>query len=215
MARSEKSLSKDIYDEIKEDVIYGRIKDGHFLTLNELVTRFSVSKTPIRDALSALEIEGYLQSFVRKGYLVTPITQNNIRERFQMRLILEIAVVEIAIKTAEDHELQGILALAEKFPEKTQEESLIKFNKINIDFHMAVGAATHNSILVDSYSDSLENLARILMADSRNLDLTAEIEEHREIAEAILRRDTDRAIELTKAHNLNLRNRVVEDNTIF
>ena len=94
----DKSYAKEIYKQIKLDILNLKIKDGDFLTLAELADKYNVSKTPVRDALGALEIQGYLKSLPRKGYLVKPVTQKNIRESFQMRSIFEKAAVNLAVK---------------------------------------------------------------------------------------------------------------------
>lgn len=208
MASFDESLAKNVYRQLKSDIICGRIKDGYFFTLNELEKRFSISKTPIRDALSALEIEGYLQTLPRKGYLVCPVTQSQIRECFQMRLILETAAVELAVKAADDYELKGIFNLVQRFPEPAEEDCVASFNEWNNTFHMAVIAAAHNSILSSTFSSILENLSRILLADSRNLDFSNERDEHKEIARALLDRDAARAIQITRSHILQLLDRV-------
>ena len=96
MKETEESYSKEIYKKIKNDILNFRIKDGEFITLSELAEKYKVSKTPVRDALGALEIEGYLKSLPRKGYLVKPVTQKSIREAFEMRMIFEVAAAKIA-----------------------------------------------------------------------------------------------------------------------
>ena len=58
----EGAYSKEIYKKLKHDILSSQIKDGDFLTLSELAEKYNVSKTPVRDALGALEIEGYLKS---------------------------------------------------------------------------------------------------------------------------------------------------------
>lgn len=69
------SYAKEIYKKIKLDILNLKIKDGDFLTLAELAEKYNISKTPVRDALGALEIQGYLKSLPRKGYLVKPVTK--------------------------------------------------------------------------------------------------------------------------------------------
>lgn len=214
MKEMEKSYSKEIYEKIKNDILNFRIKDGDFITLSELAVKYKVSKTPVRDALGALEIEGYLKSLPRKGYLVKPVTQKSIREVFQMRIIFEVGAAKIAIRAADDLELKNILKLAEEFPETeiSIENRLKFFNRINNEFHMSIIKAAQNSLLTEMGLNIMENLSRILVSDSYSLDFTNEKKEHIGIAQALIDRDAERVEMLISEHIIHLEKRVRSNN---
>ena len=208
LCQVDNSYAKEIYKKIKLDILNLKIKDGDFLTLAELAEKYNVSKTPVRDALGALEIQGYLKSLPRKGYLVKPVTQKNIRESFQMRFIFEKAAVNLAIKMASDLELKSILELAMKFPESSELGKIAEFNQLNDMFHMSIVRAAHNSILTEMCEGTMENLSRILMIDCNNLEFVNEKEEHINIAKAMIERNSKKAEELIIEHISNLEARV-------
>lgn len=208
LCQVEKSYAKEIYKQIKLDILNLKIKDGDFLTLAELADKYNVSKTPIRDALGALEIQGYLKSLPRKGYLVKVVTQKNIRESFQMRFIFEKSAVNLAVKVANDSELEDILELAMKFPDGAQKSKIVEFNELNNMFHMAIVKAAHNSLLIEMCEGVMENLSRILMIDCNQLEFANEKEEHINIAKALVERDGKRSEELITEHILDLQARV-------
>ena len=208
LCQGEKSYAKEIYSQIKLDILNLRIKDGDFITLSELADKYNVSKTPIRDALGALEIQGYLKSLPRKGYLVKPVTQKSIRESFQMRAIFEKSAVNLAVKTASDLELEYIMELAMKFPEDSQSNKIEEFNELNNSFHMAIIKAAHNSQLTEMSEGIMENLSRILMIDCSNLKFENEKKEHIGIAKALIERDSKKAEELISEHISDLQSRV-------
>lgn len=208
MTQVDNSYSKEIYKKIKFDILKHKIKDGDFLTLAKLATKYNVSKTPIRDALGALEIEGYLMSLPRKGYLVKPITHKDIREYFQMRLLFEKAAVNLAVKTADESELTRILQLAMKLPESLTYEQIAEFNELNDNFHMSIIKATHNSLLIEMFAGVMENLSRILVIDSQHLEFFYEKEKHINIAKALINRDNKTAEELISEHISHLETRV-------
>jgi DNA-binding GntR family transcriptional regulator len=207
LCQVEKSYAKEIYKQIKLDILNLKIKDGDFLTLAELADKYNVSKTPVRDALGALEIQGYLKSLPRKGYLVKPVTQKSIRESFQMRLIFEKAAVNLIVKTASDSELQNILELAMKFPEGSKNSKMFEFNELNNMFHMSIIRATHNSLLIEMSEGIMENLSRILMIDCNQLEFADEKEEHIRIAKSLVERDVKKTEELITEHILDLQAR--------
>ncbi|MFW2490016.1 GntR family transcriptional regulator [Clostridium chromiireducens] len=215
LCQVEKSYAKEIYRQIKLDILNLKIKDGDFLTLAELADKYSVSKTPVRDALGALEIQGYLKSLPRKGYLVKPVTQRNIRESFQMRFIFEKAAVNLAVKVADDLELESILQLAMKFPDGSQKGNIAEFNELNDMFHMSIIRAAHNSLLIEMSEGIMENLSRILMMDSKNLEFINEKEEHIKIAKALIARDSKKAEELITEHITHLEARVYINESII
>lgn len=74
---SYKSFAKEIYDSIKSEILNGQLKEGDFITLAELSDKYKVSKTSIRDALVALEIEDYIISLPRNGYLINHFTRES------------------------------------------------------------------------------------------------------------------------------------------
>ncbi|RII35588.1 GntR family transcriptional regulator [Clostridium chromiireducens] len=215
LCQVEKSYAKEIYRQIKLDILNLKIKDGDFLTLAELADKYSVSKTPVRDALGALEIQGYLKSLPRKGYLVKPVTQRNIRESFQMRFIFEKAAVNLAVKVADNLELESILQLAMKFPDGSQKGNIAEFNELNDMFHMSIIRAAHNSLLIEMSEGIMENLSRILMMDSKNLEFINEKEEHIKIAKALIARDSKKAEELITEHITHLEARVYINESII
>lgn len=208
LCQADQSYAKEIYKQIKLDILNLKIKDGDFLTLAELAEKYNVSKTPVRDALGALEIQGYLKSLPRKGYLVKPVTKKSMRESFQMRAIFEKAAVSLAIKTASDSELEDILDLAMKFPEASQSSKVSEFNELNNIFHMSIVRATHNSLLIDMCEGIMENLSRILMIDCKQLEFLDEKREHIKIAQALLERDIKKSDELITEHIAQFQARV-------
>lgn len=217
LKETEESYSKEIYKKIKTDILNFQIKDGEFITLSEFSQKYKVSKTPVRDALGALEIEGYLKSIPRKGYLIKPVTQKSIREAFEMRMIFEIGAAKLAVKAAGNQELKNILKLAEEFPEGgiTGGNELNSFNRINSEFHMSIIKAAHNSMLIETGLNIMENLSRILISDSYNLDFTNEKNEHIGIANALLTRKTEKLERLISEHITQLENRVCTKNFLL
>lgn len=214
LCQGEKLYAKEIYKQIKLDILNLKIKDGDFLTLAELAEKYNVSKTPVRDALGALEIQGYLKSLPRKGYLVKPVTQKNIRESFKMRSILEKAAVNLAVKEADDLELENIFKLAMKFPEDSEGSGIVEFNELNDLFHMSIIKATHNSLFIEICEGIMENLSRILLMDCKHLKFTNEKEDHINIAKALIERDSKKVEILIVEHISRLEARFYSDERI-
>lgn len=208
MEQAEKSCAKGVYEKIKSDILKVKIKDGDFLTLAELADKYNVSKTPVRDALNDLEREGYIISLPRKGYLVKPTTQKNIRDFFELRLILETSAAKLAIDNADDNELKEIYEIAMKFPEDVETTDSDEFSSINDEFHLSLMKASHNLQLIDICVAIMEKISRILLQDSRKLDFVNEKKNHVNIAKALIIRNKTTAEKLIKNHIVEVEERV-------
>ena len=211
MDQAEKSCAKGVYEKIKNDILKVKIKDGDFLTLSELADKYNVSKTPVRDAFNDLEREGYIVSLPRKGYLVKPTTQKNIRDFFELRLILETSAAKLAIDNADDNELEEIYKTAMKFPEDVESTDSDEFSSINDQFHLSLMKASHNLQLIKVCVAIMEKISRILLQDSRKLDFVNEKKEHVDIASALIRREKITAEKLIKNHIIEVEERVCKN----
>lgn len=203
-------MAKEIYQSVKSDLLDLTIKDGDFLTLSNLAERYGVSKTPVRDALNELEKDGYLRALPRKGYLVVPLSQHDLKEHLQMRIILERAAACLAPSCASDAELAEIMRLAKSMPQSNT--SFQEFNCFNTLFHLQILEAAHNSIVVDTGRSIMEKLSRVLLRDSMRINLLHEQREHEAIAQALLQRDGALANELIGKHIIELQHRIYNTN---
>ena len=84
-----RTLRERIVDFVKEAIIKGRLRPGERIPEPELAERFGVSRTPIREAFRQLESEGFLTVIPRKGAVVSPITDKDVREFYSIKSLLE------------------------------------------------------------------------------------------------------------------------------
>src|SRR5258706_16309581 len=89
-------LSVSIYQSLKNEILRGAIRPGESLLELQLAKRFDCSQSPVREACLHLYNEGLLKASPYKGYTVTEITMKEIKELYQLRLIVECAAVEMA-----------------------------------------------------------------------------------------------------------------------
>ena len=88
MKNKRKSLSDEVFEKLKNDIVNVRYKQGEFITEAEVAHRFRISKTPAREALNRLNVEGFVESIPHKGYLVKSLSVNDILNLYQFRTIL-------------------------------------------------------------------------------------------------------------------------------
>lgn len=196
------SLSEQVYVSLKSEILRCQLEPGTEISEAELAERFNVSKTPVREALAALRQEGLVRTFPRRGYQVTPITFGDMNEQFDLRIILEAGVAELACSRITDDDLVRLRALADVAYEKNESPTIEKFIEANREFHMAIAKASGNSRLYDLLSRQIIELERFFYLGAQLRDVNQETnDEHREIVEALTRRDSKTARELMIQHN--------------
>jgi len=200
MIAAKTSLRDRVYRALKEDIVTVRLRPGQQLNPAELARRFGVSKTPVREALHALQREGLIHIIPRAGYFVTPVTIEDVRNIFQLRLILEAASAQLAAQSITEEELDALEELSSRY-KSGDVESYRRFLAENKEFHLRVARATGNDLLVEVLSTLLDKMQRLLFMrlDSQN-SADEMIEEHRQLIRALRQRDEIGAREaMTKA----------------
>ncbi|GAB1481429.1 GntR family transcriptional regulator [Treponema sp.] len=92
---AETNLSVDVYTRLSERILKWEYPPGHRLTEEELCAEFSVSRSPIREALGMLTEQGLVDKKVRTGYSVRRLDLEEVKELYDLRIILELAVVDM------------------------------------------------------------------------------------------------------------------------
>ncbi len=87
------SLRQQVYDYLRSQMNRGELRPGSVINLGEMSARFGISRTPLREALLQLESEGFVTIFPRKGIIVNPLTEDDIRHAYEIIGALEASVV--------------------------------------------------------------------------------------------------------------------------
>lgn len=208
MENTKVSLTEEIFAKLKDEIVQVRLKQGELLTESELAQRFNVSKTPVREALTRLKGEGFVEILPYKGYLVTGISVGDLQNIFQFRLILELASTELAVKYATDEELNGLEKLARESFVLDDEESITKYNGINYQFHIQMAQICRNPLLVSSLSNVLNQLRRVLLLDLKTTHAEEISRSHRQLIELIRERKKEEVIEQVRKHIMEAEQRI-------
>jgi len=185
----------DVYHAIKEMILSFRLYPGSRITETELADQFHVSRTPVREALQKLEVEGYLTIRPKQGCFIRELDIEELSRYYNVRVALELLAVESACLKMPTRELE---ALAEAWnPEQlaagTAEPADI--GQKDEDFHRAIARGSGNSVLAN-YLEDINNRIRII----RRLDFTDYDRTGRTYREhyAIIRHLLDRNVEKAK-----------------
>ncbi len=136
-----------IYERLKKDIITGAIQRGESLTETQLAHRFGCSQAPVREACIALLYEGFLTTTPYKGFAVREITLNEIKDLYEMRLLVECAAAEAAAgangaSPSVIEEIEHHIQIQQEGP-----GDLWKFLSAEVGFHLAIAKASDNDLL--------------------------------------------------------------------
>ncbi len=204
-----RSLTEQVYDALKREILTARLRPSQPLIENELAARFGVSKTPIREALRLLVQDGWIVVLPRKGYLVAPLSLEDVREVFALRLMLEPQVTgEAAIRaralqpSSAGRDLVARLRLAAAGPggEEPSYQSTMRAARA---FHLTVAGAAGNSRLLrvlEALLDEVERLLHLMPQLGDHVTAMVEPAAHERIIAAIEAGDAEQAAAHMRAH---------------
>ncbi|WP_256126883.1 GntR family transcriptional regulator [Ameyamaea chiangmaiensis] len=205
--RREPSLTDQAYATLRREIITCQLPPDSDVSELELAERLGTSKTPIREALARLSMDGFLDIFPRRGYRIRPVTIKDINDLFAVRSVLEQTAASLAARnmTEEDLDLLGQLARASY--SVTEENSIDYFIDANRRFHIAIAHGSRNPRLSALIVSHLEESERFFYIGARQRDINMETnQEHVQIVDILRGRDPDvagktmaRHIESTRA----------------
>jgi len=194
------SLRGKVYDRIRQDILNGVYSEHEELKEATLGEQMGVSRTPVREALRQLELEGLVEIVPNKGARVTGITKKDIDDIYQIRYLLEGLSARWATEHVTEEQLDKMeetLYLTEFHAEKGNYEQVYELDS---QFHELMYEASGSKLLNHILSDFHMYVTRVrrtsLASKNRSKNST---EEHRAILAAIRERDADKAEEC--AHN--------------
>jgi DNA-binding GntR family transcriptional regulator len=198
-----KQLWETVADQVREEILDGRLAAGTRLVETELAARYGVSRGPVRDALSELSRIGLTIDLPRRGTFVSSLTEHDLEEVYVIRRAIEEAAVRLAIERAGDDEIETLFVALRAVEAAYAGDDLAAAWEADMEFHRACSRLSGNRRLMELF-DRLASQTVLLMRTSleshASLAWTPPVEVHRRIAEAIAARAADQAVEAVGAH---------------
>jgi DNA-binding GntR family transcriptional regulator len=205
-----RSAADYAYAALREEIVEGRFPPGRRMREIELASWLGISRTPTRQALSRLEIEGLVALQPRAGLVVSSLDAAAMAELYEMRGALEGTAAAMAARHASARDVEALVQLVEA-EGALPEDPAIRYRH-NLAFHGAIYQAAHNRYLMKSLqalNDAIALLGPTTMGVAGRL--ADAHEEHRRIVAAIAAQDGDKAESEARAHvgrALDLRRRM-------
>ncbi len=160
---------------LKRAILQGEITEGVFLSEANIVRSYGIGRTPFREACNRLSREGLLEVIPRHGYMVPEISFRSVCDLFEMRLILETAIAELAAVRATENDIRELDRLAHRpLAEKGAKGAFATVVQANRDFHLRLAKSTRNRQLVELLTRNLEKTERLQYMELQSSHVTHE-----------------------------------------
>lgn len=190
-----------VFQTLRQAILKGELQPGERLMEMKLAERLGVSRTPVREAIRKLELEGLVVMIPRKGAAVANITEKDTKDVLEVRRTLEMFAVEVACDRITPEQLQELKESAKDFEDFKGSADLIRIAETDMKFHEIIYEATQNERLVQMLNNLRENMYRYrieYLKDPNYYDSL--VGEHREILKAIENGDKDHARRCMRDH---------------
>jgi len=194
-------LSEDVAERLREQIFSHELAPGSWLDEQNLAAAFGISRTPMREAIKVLASEGLVTTKMNKGAYVTQVDRRDLEQIFTVLSLLEgQAAKETAIKATED-QLTQLDNLHHRLEKAAADRDIGQFFEINVKFHELIQEIAGNKWM-NGVIEDLRKVLKLQRRDSltRNGRLLSSLVEHREILQAILKRDPQAAEQAMRKH---------------
>ncbi len=193
-----------VFNTLREAILKGDLEPGERLMEIALANRLGVSRTPIREAIRKLELEGLVVMIPRKGAQVASITKKDLQDVLEVRSSLEVLATELACERIDENQLASLQDALKHFEEVLGNSDVSVIARADVAFHDVIFEATNNARLVQILNNLREQMYRYRLEYLKDFSSHGRLlEEHKRLVEAIAGRDKQKAVDIIKAHIYN------------
>ncbi len=190
-----------VFNTLRKAILTGELKPGERLMEIHLANRLGVSRTPIREAIRKLELEGLVIMIPRRGAEVAQITEKSLKDVLEVRRALDALCVELACERITEEGKVKLREACSEFEKATKTGDVTAIAKADVALHDIIVEATGNARLIQLINNLSEQMYRYrfeyIKDESRHEKL---VEEHRMIYESIIEKDKEKAAKAAKLH---------------
>lgn len=196
-----KPLRDIVFENLREAIINGQLRPGERLMEVQIAEELGVSRTPVREAIRKLELEGLVVMVPRKGAYVSNVSIKDISDVFQIRRALEGLAAELAAEKLTEEQLEELEQLLARTAETVNKLDVMTTVDIDTGFHQVIYEASRNEKLSSMLYHLREQIQRFRTQSlSRPGRLQQALMEHKAIMEALKEGDGELARRLVEEH---------------
>ena len=193
-----------VFNTLRRAILKGELKPGERLMEMQLAEQLGVSRTPIREAIRKLELEGLVLMIPRRGAIVAKITEKDLKDVLEVRASLERLSTKLACERMEEETIEELREAQEAFKAALRGDDITLQAQKDVEFHDVIYKSTNNLRLIQMLNNLREQMYRYRLEYLK--DGTSHqklVEEHEAIIEALSRRDTEETTNIMVGHVYN------------
>lgn len=199
-----KSLRKLVSEKLREAIQSSVLKPGQRLMEIQLAEALGVSRTPVREAMRELEMEGFVIMIPRRGTYVSDLSLKDITQVFEIRTVMEELAASLAAVRITEEELAELERILVRISGYIRANNQADFLKADVQFHQILYEASRNKWLIEIINNLQDHLMRFRSISTRYPGRLAQTwEEHRQLVEAIASHNVEKAKKVAVFHMTN------------
>ena len=186
---------------LREDIVSGHLRPNERLVESDIAQRMKISRTPVREALKLLEMQGYLSRLPNGGLIVIDHSPSQIRNLYEIREGLETIALKLACQRASEREIEQAKESHERMFEAIQKRDINQFIELNSAFHNQLLSACGNEqlwSLLQTYRD--QYFDRRLVRVFNDSDWRDMPKQHQKLLDAVCQRNPKLAEQAVRKH---------------
>ncbi len=190
-----------VFKKLRRAILLEELKAGERLTEIHLADKLGVSRTPIREAIRKLELEGLVIMVPRRGAVVAEITERSLKDVLEVRRVLDMLSAELACDRIDEEGKRALENACIAFEEAVNSGDLREIAQKDVELHNIIVEATGNCVLQQMISSLSEQMYRYrvkYLKDESRYEML--LKEHQKIYESIICRDKKLAAKFAKEH---------------
>lgn len=190
-----------VFNTLRQAILTGELKPGERLMEIHLANKLGVSRTPIREAIRKLELEGLVTMISRRGAEVAQITEKSMNDVLEIRRAMDALCVELACDRISEEELEKLKNACDYFEKAVRSKDAKKIAQADVELHDIIVQATGNQRLIQLVNNLSEQMYRYRYEYIKDASQHERlIEEHRIIYESIVKKDKETASQAARMH---------------
>ncbi|WP_191579010.1 MULTISPECIES: GntR family transcriptional regulator [Achromobacter] len=190
----------ELYGAVKAMAVRFEFKPGERINEVELARRLHVSRTPLREVLNQLMVEGFLTRAVNRGFIARLLDAKQIHSLYEYRAVLEAGIVRAACERATDDELASLRAFVERSRDEPDDSDAARLLELDEAFHLALARYSRNEEFVRALESVNARIHFVRWIDMQQGRRSHTQGEHLRIVDALQKRDIEALPGLISAH---------------
>lgn len=185
-------LTQLVANQLRDMIVEDKLKPGEWIREQDLASQLKVSRTPLREALKLLDLEGLIRLYPNRGAVVTELTFDDVKQKLEVLAALESLAGRLACQLATDEEIAEIQALHYEMCAAFSRKNRLEYFKLNQQIHTAIVATSRNKTLIDTHNRINAQLYRVrFQSNQQNSLWDTAIDEHEEMLKGLMKRDAE------------------------